>query len=85
MFATAGVPRGCAVTQSMPAITPEVVPEPLQLSTRTRDERHALGDAVGRAADRARDVRAVAVAVVGAAAVDRVEAATARARRTPRA
>ena len=38
------------------------------------DEAHALGDAVGRAADRAGDVGAVAVAVVGAAAVDGVEA-----------
>ena len=50
-------------------------PEPLQSSTRTGDERHLLGDAVGRAADRAGDVRAVAVAVVRALAVaDRVEA-----------
>ena len=36
MLATAGCRAdGCAVTQSMPAITPDVEPEPLQLSTRT--------------------------------------------------
>jgi hypothetical protein len=34
MLATAGRTR-CAVTQSTPAITPDVVPEPLQESTRT--------------------------------------------------
>ena len=46
-------------------MTPEVVPLPLQSSTRTATSVHVLGDAVGRAADRAGDVRAVAVAVVG--------------------
>jgi len=36
MFATAGfVPVWLDVTQLMPATTPEVVPEPAQLSTRT--------------------------------------------------
>jgi hypothetical protein len=34
MFATAGSTR-FAVTQSIPAITPDVVPEPEQLRTRT--------------------------------------------------
>ncbi len=36
MFATAGAPAAwLATTQSMPLITPVVLPEPLQLSTRT--------------------------------------------------
>ena len=36
MLATAGTPAAwLAVAQSMPAITPEVEPEPLQLRTRT--------------------------------------------------
>jgi hypothetical protein len=36
MFATAGCPAAwLEVTQSTPAITPEVLPEPLQFSTRT--------------------------------------------------
>src|SRR4051812_35955374 len=36
MLATAGWPAECcAVTQLMPAMTPELVPEPLQLRTRT--------------------------------------------------
>ena len=36
MLATAGTPAmWCAITQSIPAITPEMLPEPLQLSTRT--------------------------------------------------
>ena len=34
MFATAGF-TACAVTQSMPLITPEFVPEPSQLRTST--------------------------------------------------
>ena len=75
MFATAGWPAAWfVVTQLMPAMTPDVAPLPEQSSTRTATRRDALGDAVRRAADRAGDVRAVAVAVVGRAAVDRVVA-----------
>ena len=84
MFATAGWPAWwLPVTQSMPAMTPESVPLPWQFEHPDGDQADALGHAVGRAADRAGDVGAVAVAVVGAAAVvDRVEAADARGRRT---
>jgi hypothetical protein len=40
MLATAGAPAACcAVTQSMPAVTPAVVPEPLQFSTFTATRR----------------------------------------------
>ncbi len=35
MFATAGLDGVLGVTQSMPAMTPEVLPLPLQSSTRT--------------------------------------------------
>ena len=59
----------------MPAITPAVVPLPLQFEHPDGDERDALRDAVGRSADGAGDVRAVPVAVVRDAAVDGVEAA----------
>ena len=41
MFATAGLMRW-PVTQSTPAITPDVEPEPLQLSTRTANSRTLL-------------------------------------------
>src|SRR5687768_15503505 len=41
MFATDGLMR-LRVTQSTPAITPEFVPDPLQLSTRTAYSRTAL-------------------------------------------
>ena len=73
MFATPRARCGVAVTQSTPAMTPEFDPEPWQLSTRTATSRDRLRDAVGRSADGADDVRAVAVAVVAV-----------RARRRPR-
>ena len=41
MLATAGLMR-LAVTQSTPAMTPDVEPEPLQLSTRTANKRTLL-------------------------------------------
>ena len=41
MLATAG-PMWCPVTQSTPAITPDVVPDPEQLSTRTAKRRTAF-------------------------------------------
>ena len=49
--------------QSMPAMTPDQVPEPAAVQHPDGDEVDLPGDAVGRAADRAGDVRAVAVAV----------------------
>src|SRR3954451_23152931 len=74
-FATAGCPAWwSAVTQSMPAMTPALEPEPAQSSTRDGHQRDAFGHTVGRAADRARHVGAVPVAVVGTAAVDGVVA-----------
>ena len=50
------------VTQSTPLMTPEVVPLPAQFSTFTATS-HALGNAVGSAADWAGHVRAVPIAV----------------------
>src|SRR5262245_48020666 len=41
MFATAGAAR-CDVTQFTPAITPEMLPDPEQFSTRTANSRAAL-------------------------------------------
>ena len=55
--------RVVAVTQSTPAMTPANEPLPAQSSTLTATSLTLLGHAVRRAADRAGDVRAVAVAV----------------------
>ena len=67
MFATAGEPW-LAVTQLMPAITPEFV-RALTVQDADGMERDQLGDAVRRPARRAGDMGAVAVAVVRALAV----------------
>jgi hypothetical protein len=64
MFATAGF-TACAVTQSMPAMMSAYEPLPLAVEHPHRDQLDVLGHAVGGAADRAGDVRAVALAVVG--------------------
>ena len=68
MFATAGL-TWFAVTQSTPAMTPDVRAGAVAAEHADGVERHLLRDAVGRAAGRAGDVRAVAVAVVRALAV----------------
>ena len=76
MFATAGSPGSWSCGHPVDAR------DDLRRAARTLavqdpdgDEVHLLGDAVRRTADRPGDVRAVAVAVVGAPAVDRVEPA----------
>ena len=76
MFATAGSPGSWSCGHPVDA------GDDLRRAARTLavqdpdgDEVHLLGDAVRRTADRPGDVRAVAVAVVGAPAVDRVEPA----------
>ena len=82
MFATAGF-TWLAVTQLMPAMTPDVDPGPAAVQDAHREDADRLGHAARRAADRARDVRAVAVAVAAVAAVaNRVDRNRARGRRT---
>ena len=64
MFATAGWPGWCwAVTQSIPAITPDDAAAAGAVEDLHRHQLDALGHAVGGAADRAGHVRAVTVAV----------------------
>ena len=78
MLATAGC-WALAVTQSMPAMTPELLPEPEQSRTRTATRIDVLGHPPGRTADGPGDMGAVAMAVVAVLAVtDRVGAVDAR-------
>ena len=80
MFATAGSPAAwSAITQSMPAMIVVHACSAVAAEDTHGHEVHVLGNAVGCPADRARDVRAVAVAVDAVLAVADEVRANARA------